>query len=87
LELLVYFLRHPERVLSRRELIEDVWGYEYLGDSNIVEVTIGHLRRALEPHGEPRLLHTVRPVGYILRSSTRAQAQRDGEPQGLGGVR
>jgi two-component system response regulator MprA len=73
IELLVYFLRHPERVVSRRELIEEVWGYEYLGDSNIVEVTIGHLRRALEAHGEPRLLHTVRPVGYILRTLSRGR--------------
>jgi two-component system response regulator MprA len=72
-ELLAYFLRHPERVLSRRELIEEVWGFEFLGDSNVIEVTVGHLRQALEAGGEPRLIHTVRPVGYILRAGrTRA---------------
>jgi two-component system response regulator MprA len=68
-ELLACFMRHPERVLSRRELLEEVWGYEFLGDSNVIEVTVGHVRQALEANGEPRLIHTVRPVGYILRAS------------------
>jgi two-component system response regulator MprA len=67
-ELLACFLRHPERVLSRRELLEEVWGYEFLGDSNVIEVTIGHVRQALEAGGEPRLIHTIRPVGYILHA-------------------
>jgi two-component system response regulator MprA len=66
-ELLACFLRHPQRVLSRRELLEEAWGYEFLGDSNVIEVTVGHVRQALESGGEPRLIHTVRPVGYILR--------------------
>jgi two-component system, OmpR family, response regulator MprA len=66
-ELLACFLRHPERVLSRRELLEEVWGYDFLGDSNVIEVTVGHVRQAVEAGGEPRLIHTVRPVGYILR--------------------
>ena len=70
-ELLACFMRHPERVLSRRELLEEVWGYEFLGDSNVIEVTVGHARQALEANGEPRLIHTVRPVGYILRAITR----------------
>ncbi|MCA1645712.1 MAG: response regulator transcription factor [Chloroflexi bacterium] len=65
-ELLACFLRHPGRVLSRRELLEEVWGYEFLGDSNVIEVTIGHVRQALEAAGEPRIIHTIRPVGYIL---------------------
>jgi two-component system, OmpR family, response regulator MprA len=67
-ELLVCFLRHPERVLSRKELLEKAWGYEFLGDSNVVDVTIGHLRQALEADGEGRVIHTIRPVGYILRA-------------------
>jgi two-component system response regulator MprA len=67
-ELLACFLRHPERVLSRRELLEEVWGYEFLGDSNVIEVTVGHVRQALEAGGEPRLIHTIRPVGYILHA-------------------
>jgi two-component system response regulator MprA len=68
-ELLACFLRHPERVLSRRELLEEVWGYDFLGDSNVIEVTVSNVRQALESDGEPRLIHTVRPVGYILRAS------------------
>ena len=68
-ELLACFLRHPERVLSRRELLEEVWSYEFLGDSNVIEVTVGHVRQALEAAGQPRLIHTVRPIGYILRSN------------------
>jgi two-component system response regulator MprA len=65
-ELLVCFLRHADRVLSRRELLEEVWGFEFLGDSNVIEVTVSHVRQALEAEGEPRLIFTVRPVGYIL---------------------
>jgi len=67
-ELLACFMRHPERVLSRRELLEEVWGYEFLGDSNVIEVTVGHVRQALEARGEPRVIHTIRPVGYILHA-------------------
>jgi DNA-binding response OmpR family regulator len=67
-ELLAAFLRQPERVLSRRELWQTVWGDEFLGDSNVIEVTVSHIRQALEAHGEPRLIHTVRPIGYILNS-------------------
>jgi two-component system, OmpR family, response regulator MprA len=67
-ELLAYFLKHQERVLSKSELLEQVWGYEFLGDSNVIEVTVGHVRQALEAGGEPRLIYTVRPVGYILRA-------------------
>jgi len=59
--------RNPERVLSRQELLQDVWGWDLDGDSNVIEVTVSHLRRALEERGEPRLIHTVRPVGYILK--------------------
>jgi two-component system response regulator MprA len=71
-ELLTHFLRHPERVLSRRELLEDVWGYDFLGDSNVIEVTVSAIRQALELAGEPRLIHTVRPIGYILNRRTNA---------------
>lgn len=66
-ELLAYFLRRPGRVLSRREIFEEVWGFDFLGDSNVIEVTIGHLRQKLEAAGQPRLIHTVRSVGYVLR--------------------
>jgi two-component system response regulator MprA len=70
-ELLAYFLRNPGRVLSRRELLEEVWGYDFLGDSNVIEVTVGQLRQKLEAGGEPRVIQTVRPVGYILRLDRR----------------
>ncbi|HEY1294775.1 MAG TPA: response regulator transcription factor [Chloroflexota bacterium] len=66
-ELLTYFVRNPGRVLSRQELREEVWGDDFPGDSNVIEVTIGHLRRKLEEHGLPRVVHTVRPIGYMLR--------------------
>ena len=64
-ELLACFMRNPERVLSRQELLEEVWGYDFLGDSNVIEVTVSHIRQALD---EPRLIHTVRPIGYILKA-------------------
>jgi len=69
-ELLAYLMRHPGRVLSRREIFEEVWGYDFLGDSNVIEVTLGHLRQKLEAEG-PRLIHTVRSVGYVLREGDR----------------
>jgi two-component system, OmpR family, response regulator MprA len=75
-ELLAYFLRNPERVLSRQELLQHVWGWDPGDDSNVIEVTISHLRQALEAHGEPRLIHTVRPVGYILKLSDDPSADR-----------
>ena len=67
-ELLAYFLRHPRLVLSRRQLLEQVWGYQFLGESNVIDVTIGHVRRVLEAGGEARLIHTVRQSGYILKT-------------------
>jgi two-component system response regulator MprA len=74
-ELLTYFMRNPERVVSRREIFEEVWGYDpnYLGDSNVIEVTVGQLRKELEAGGSPRLVHTVRSAGYVLRLETRDQ--------------
>ena len=67
LELLAYFLRHPERVLEPRILLEAVWGYPYLGDGNLVHVTLRRLRQELEAGGEPRLIQTVPRGGYVLR--------------------
>jgi DNA-binding response OmpR family regulator len=67
-ELLQYLMRNPERVVSRQELLQMVWGWAPDSDSNVIEVTVSHLRQALEALGEPRLIHTVRPVGYILRT-------------------
>jgi len=61
------FLRHPRQVLSRAALFEQVWGYDFGEASNSIHVYLGYLRRKLEAEGEPRLLHTVRGVGFVLR--------------------
>ncbi|MEC3980566.1 response regulator transcription factor [Amycolatopsis sp. H20-H5] len=61
------FLRNPRRVLSRAMMFEQVWGYDFGAASNGLDVYVSYLRRKLEAEGEPRLLHTVRGVGYVLR--------------------
>jgi DNA-binding response OmpR family regulator len=66
-DLLELLLRHPGQVLSRETIFEDVWGYDYMGDSNVIDVYVGHLRRKIDVGFEPKLLHTVRGVGYTLR--------------------
>nr|WP_240940705.1 response regulator transcription factor [Planosporangium flavigriseum] len=65
--ILEVFLRHPRQVLTRPILFEHVWGYDFGETSNSLHVYLGYLRRKLEADGEPRLLHTVRGVGYALR--------------------
>jgi len=66
-ELLELFVRHPRQVLTRDTIYDHVWGYDFGGESNIIEVYIRYLRSKLEAEGEPRLLQTVRGVGYVLR--------------------
>jgi two-component system response regulator MprA len=66
-ELLRYFLRHPRQVLTRQQLLDAVWGGGNAATSNVVDVYVGYLRGKLEAGDEPRLLHTVRGVGYVLR--------------------
>ncbi|NJL04533.1 MAG: response regulator transcription factor [Chloroflexaceae bacterium] len=66
-ELLELFMRNPQQVLTREVIYDRVWGYDFGGESNIIEVYIRYLRQKLEANSEPRLLHTVRGVGYILR--------------------
>ncbi len=68
--LLELFLRHPRQVLERAQILEDVWGYDFPTTANSLEVYVGYLRRKLEAEGEPRLIHTVRGVGYSLRETT-----------------
>ncbi|MER7839629.1 response regulator transcription factor [Streptomyces sp. NPDC096040] len=68
--LLEFLLRHPGRVLSRERILRDVWGFEFEPASNTLDVYIMYLRRKLESRGEPRLIHTVRGTGYMLRSAT-----------------
>jgi two-component system response regulator MprA len=65
--LLELFLRRPKRVLERSFILEEVWGFDFPTTANSLEVYIGYLRRKTEAEGEPRLLHTVRGVGYVLR--------------------
>ncbi len=67
--LLTRFLEHPRLVLTRAALLEAVWGPEHPASENALEVYVGYLRRKLEAGGEPRLLHTVRGVGYVLREA------------------
>jgi two-component system response regulator MprA len=66
-ELLELFMRHPRQVLSREQILQDVWGFDYLGESNLVDVRIKYLRDKLEFGGRPRLIQTVRGAGYALR--------------------
>jgi two-component system response regulator MprA len=65
--LLVYLMRHPRQVLTREQILDAVWGLGAGATSNVVDVYVGYLRQKLEAGGEPRLLHTVRGVGYLLR--------------------
>ena len=67
-QLLELFLRNPRRVLTRSVIFEHVWGYDFGESSNSLDVYVGYLRRKLEAGGEPRLIHTVRGFGYVLRS-------------------
>jgi two-component system, OmpR family, response regulator MprA len=67
-DLLELFLRHPRQVLSREQILQEVWGFDYLGDSNLVDVRIKYLRDKLELGGRARLIQTVRGAGYALRT-------------------
>jgi two-component system response regulator MprA len=66
-ELLALFMRRPRQVLTRDIIMERVWGYDFEGESNVLEVYVGYLRNKLEADGEPRILHTIRGAGYVLR--------------------
>jgi DNA-binding response OmpR family regulator len=66
-DLLEHLLVHPRQVVTRDRILEQVWGYDFMGDSNIIEVYVRYLRLKLEEQGEKRLIQTVRGVGYVLR--------------------
>jgi two-component system response regulator MprA len=66
-DLLELFMRHPNQVLTRDQIFDQIWGYDFGGESNITEVYIRYLRSKLEENSETRLIHTVRGVGYVLR--------------------
>lgn len=65
--LLLLFMRHPRKVLTRDVIMEHVWAYDFEGESNVLEVYVRYLRNKLEAAGEPRLIHTVRGAGYVLK--------------------
>ena len=69
-DLLEQFMRHPRQVLTRDLLYERIWGYDFGGESNVIEVYVRALRQKLDSVGAPRLIHTVRGVGYVLRDDT-----------------
>jgi DNA-binding response OmpR family regulator len=68
-ELLEYLMRNERIVISRQRLLDEVWGYDPFSTTNTIEVFVSNLRRKLEAEGEPRLLHTIRGAGYVLRAS------------------
>lgn len=68
-DLLRQFLEHPRRVLPKEFLMDRVWGYDFGGSTNVLEVYVKQLRQKLEAEGEPRLIHTLRGAGYVLRES------------------
>lgn len=65
--LILFFLQHPMQVLTRDVIMERVWGYDFQGESNVLEVYVGYLRQKTEKLNEPRLIHTVRGAGYAIR--------------------
>ncbi|MBX6763948.1 MAG: response regulator transcription factor [Rubrobacteraceae bacterium] len=78
-DLLAAFLRHPRQVLSQEQLLEQVWGIDFEAHTHVVAVYVGYLREKLEAGGEPRLIHTMRGAGYVLREEERPH---DGETPG-----
>ena len=66
-ELLKYLMSNPQQVMTREEIIENVWGYDYRGESNVIEVYIRYLRLKIESQNHKRLIQTVRGIGYVLR--------------------
>lgn len=66
-DLLEYMMAHPRQVLTREQILDKVWGYDFMGDSNIIEVYVRYLRLKLEANQEKRVIQTVRGVGYVLR--------------------
>jgi len=66
-DLLELFMRHPRQVMTREQILQEVWGFDYLGDSNLVDVRIKYLRDKLEAGGRARVIQTVRGAGYALR--------------------
>ncbi len=66
-ELLKYLMSHPKEILTREQILENVWGYDFHGESNVIEVYIRYLRLKIEQQGQKRIIHTIRGVGYVLK--------------------
>lgn len=69
-DLLLFLLKHPKQVLSREQILEAVWGYDYYGDTNVVDVYIRYVRQKLDTANSAPIIHTVRGVGYVLKEPT-----------------
>ncbi len=69
-DLLVFLMRHPRQVVPRDKMLAEIWGYDFNGNDNVLDVYIGYLRAKTEAGGEPRLIQTLRGVGYVLREET-----------------
>ncbi len=68
-DLLKYLMEHPREILAREQILENVWGFDFLGESNVIEVYIRYLRLKIEGEGDKKLIHTIRGVGYALRDA------------------
>jgi two-component system, OmpR family, response regulator NblR len=68
-DLLKYLMEHPREILTREQILENVWGFDFLGESNVIEVYIRYLRLKIEGEGDRKLIHTIRGVGYALRDT------------------
>ncbi|MGG4112100.1 two-component system response regulator YkoG [Bacillus subtilis] len=66
-DLLVYMLKHPQQVLTREQILSSVWGFDYIGDTNVVDVYIRYIRKKLDYPYEKQLIHTIRGVGYVIK--------------------
>jgi two-component system OmpR family response regulator len=66
-DLLGFLIRHPRQVKTREQILEAVWGYDFVGDDNVLEVYVRYVRNKVEREGLPKLIHTVRGVGYVLK--------------------
>lgn len=69
-DLLSFLIQHPRQVLTREQILEAVWGYDFEGEDNILEVYVRYVRNKIEREGQPKLLHTVRGVGYVLKEGS-----------------
>lgn len=72
-ELLHFFLQHPRHVLTRQRILKSVWGWDFEGDDNVLEVYIRYVRKKIEINHLPRLIHTVRGIGYVLKEELQSQ--------------